>query len=71
MLYLIDTDILISILQKKDSAIKNSISYLRIHKRFKISCLSYYECLRGYKTICSEKKLNEFNRLLNIMRISN
>ena len=52
-LCLIDTDILIHILKRKEPAYRQSREYLGQHKKFTISCLSYYECLRGYRAVDS------------------
>lgn len=68
-LALIDTDILISILRRKEPAYKNSSEYLYRFGEFKISCITYYECLRGYKAIGATKKLQKFKELLKITEV--
>jgi predicted nucleic acid-binding protein len=50
-LCLIDTDILSYILKRKETAYQRSRDYLKKHERFTISCLTYYECFRGYKAV--------------------
>ena len=68
-LALIDTDILIEILRKKEPAYLRAINYLKKYGEFNISCLVYYECLRGLKTINAPKKLLAFNKLMEITNI--
>ena len=68
-LCLIDTDILSYILKRKDNAYKNASEYLKIHKKFTISCITYYECFRGYKAVNASKRLQIFHEFLNITSI--
>lgn len=68
-LSLIDSDILISILRQENNSYKNSVSYISKYERFKISCITYYECLRGYKSLGATKKLNLFNEMMSITDI--
>jgi len=68
-LTLIDTDILVFILQKNESAIRNSREYQSKHGKLKISELTYYECLRGYKSSKSTKKLQIFNEIIDEMDV--
>lgn len=63
---LIDTDILSYILKRKEPAYKNSVSYLKEYKKFSISCISYYECVRGYKAVGATRRLKVFSKLLKI-----
>ena len=65
-LCLIDTDILIYILKRKEPVYQRSREYLKKHKKFAISCLTYYECLRGYKAVGATKRMQVFQELLNI-----
>ncbi len=46
---LIDTDILSYILKRKENVYGNALQYLETHRKFTISCITYYECFRGYK----------------------
>jgi tRNA(fMet)-specific endonuclease VapC len=66
---LIDTDILIYILKRKEPAYQRSREHLEQHKKFTMSCLTYYECLRGYKAIGATKRLQVFRELLNITEV--
>lgn len=65
-LCLIDTDILIYLLKRKEPAYERSLEHLMQHKRFTLSCLSYYECLRGYKAVGATKRLQLFQEILKI-----
>ncbi len=65
-LCLIDTDILSYILKRKETAYQRSRDYLKKHERFTISCLTYYECFRGYKAVGASKRLQVFQEFLNI-----
>jgi tRNA(fMet)-specific endonuclease VapC len=65
-LSLIDTDILSYVLKRKEPVYQNSIKYLKKFSRFKISCITYYECLRGYKAVGATKRLEVFQKLLQI-----
>lgn len=62
-LSLIDTDALSYILKRKEPAYQNSLHYLQKFGGLKISCLSYYECRRGYQAIGATKKVADFPRL--------
>jgi predicted nucleic acid-binding protein len=66
---LIDTDILINILKRREPAYQQSLEYLKQHKKFSISCLTYYECLRGYQAIGATRRLKVFRKLLNITEV--
>jgi len=68
-LTLIDTDILIFILKMNETAIKCSREYQAKNGRLKISELTYYECLRGYKSSNSTTKMKLFFELVNEMEI--
>jgi len=68
-LCLIDTDILIYILKRKEPAYQQSREYLGEHKKFTISCLSYYECLRGYRAVEATKRLEVFREFLAITEV--
>ncbi|MCP4682755.1 MAG: type II toxin-antitoxin system VapC family toxin [Desulfobacterales bacterium] len=58
---LLDTDMLSYILKERPPAFQVSREYLKKHKGFTISCLTYYECLRGYKAIGATKRLEKFH----------
>jgi len=68
-LSLIDTDILIFILKNNKSVIEKSQEYQQKLGRLKISDLTFYECLRGYKTSNATKKLEVFMKLTKLMDI--
>lgn len=56
-LCLIDTDVFSYILKRREPFYQKSRDYLRQHSCFKISCLTYYESLRGYKALGATKRL--------------
>lgn len=66
---LIDTDNLISILRREKKPFEKSLTYLDEHERFNISCITYYECLRGYKSIGATKKYELFKEMLKFTDI--
>jgi tRNA(fMet)-specific endonuclease VapC len=68
---LIDTDILISILRQEEPVYQQSLDYLEKFGMFKISSISYYECLRGYKSIGAIRKLKIFEKFLEIVDVIN
>lgn len=68
-LSLIDTDALSYILKRKEPAYQNSLHYLQKFGGLKISCLSYYECRRGYQAIGATKRLQVFQDLLQITEV--
>lgn len=68
-LCLIDTDILSYILKKKQNVYDYAYNYFQKHKNFTISCITYYECLRGYKAVNALKRLDVFHELMNVTSI--
>lgn len=68
-LSLIDTDILIFLLKNNSSVIQKSKEYQQKYGKLKISELTYYECLRGYKYSNATKKLELFLRLIEAIEI--
>jgi len=68
-LVLIDTDILSYILKRRENVYKKAYDYLKINRKFTISCITYYECIRGYKAINASKRLRLFHDFLNISDI--
>jgi len=66
---LIDTDILSYILKRKEPAYQNSQKYLKKFGCFKISCITYYECLRGYKASGATTRLKLFQDFLQITEV--
>lgn len=63
-LCLIDTDIFSYILKRMEPAYHRSREYLRQHRHFTTSCLTYYECFRGYKAVGATKRLQVFEEYL-------
>jgi tRNA(fMet)-specific endonuclease VapC len=68
-LVLIDTDILIFILKNNPIVLKNSIEYQEKIGNLKISELTYYECLRGFKYSNSPRKLHLFEEFAKLIEI--
>ena len=68
-LTLIDSDILIFILKNHKTAVKNSILYQQNIGSLNISELTYYECLRGYKSSGSSRKLLIFKQLMETINV--
>ncbi|MCP4405640.1 MAG: type II toxin-antitoxin system VapC family toxin [bacterium] len=63
-LCLIDTDVLSYILKEREPYLQRSCEYLEQQTRLTISCLTYYECLRGHKAARATKQLRIFRKLL-------
>ncbi|MEM7539836.1 MAG: hypothetical protein AAF639_47210 [Chloroflexota bacterium] len=61
-LSLIDTDILSYILKKMQPAYSQSQRYLQTYKQIKISSLTYYESLRGYKASGATRRMQIFEK---------
>lgn len=68
-LTLIDSDVLVAILRKEKRPTEYAQDYLSRHGRFNISCLTWYECYRGYKVIGATRRLKEFQRLMELTNI--
>ncbi len=68
-LSLIDTDILIFLLKNNKNVIERSKEYQQEFGQLKISELTYYECLRGYKNNKSTKKLELFLKLIEMIEV--
>ena len=68
-LSLIDSDILSYILKRKENVYNCAYNYLKIYGKFSISCLTYYECLRGYKAVNASKRLQIFHDFMNITSV--
>jgi hypothetical protein len=68
-LCLIDTDILSYILKRLEPAYQQSCQYLKKHKKFTISCLTYYECFRGYKAVSATKRMQVFKEFLDLTEV--
>lgn len=60
---------LIGILRKEKYPTENARAYLSQHERFNISCLTWYECYRGYKILGANKRLQEFQHLMTLTQI--
>ncbi len=61
---LLDTDTLSYILKEIVPAYPVSQDYMKVHHKFIISCLTYYECLRGYKAVGATKRMAKFYNFL-------
>lgn len=68
-LCLIDTDVLSYILKRLEPAYLQSCEYLKKHKKFTISCLTYYECFRGYKAVSATRRMQVFNEFLDLTEV--
>ncbi|MEN0047446.1 MAG: PIN domain-containing protein [Bacteroidota bacterium] len=68
-LTLIDSDIFIDILKRKSPTYERGLQYLKEYGAFNISCLTYYECLRGYKAVKATKKLAIFEQVIQTANI--
>lgn len=68
-LCLIDTDILSYILKDFAPAYQQSIEYLKKQNKITISCITYYECLRGYQAVGATRRLRVFEELLDIIDV--
>ena len=68
-LCLTDTDIFSYILKRLEPAYQQCREYLKNHNKFTISCLTYYECLRGYKAVRATKRLEIFKEFLNLTEV--
>jgi tRNA(fMet)-specific endonuclease VapC len=66
---LLDTDTLSYILKEVAPVYPISQAYLQQHHTFTISCIAYYECLRGYRAIDATKRLADFYRLMAVTKI--
>jgi len=63
---LIDTDILSYILKGIEPVYQQSRDYFKKQERFIVSCITYYECLRGYHAVGATKYLRLFEDILVI-----
>jgi len=61
---LLDTDTLSYVLKEQSPAYQISLEYLHQYQEFTISCISYYECLRGYKASGATRRLEHFHGFL-------
>jgi len=68
-LCLIDTDVLSYILKRLEPAYQHSCQYLKKYKKFTISCLTYYECFRGYKAVNAAKRMKVFKEFLDLTEV--
>jgi len=68
-LSLIDTDILSYILKDIEPVYSQSQTYLEKYGKFAISSLTYYECIRGYKTVGATRRLQVFQEFLELTEI--
>jgi tRNA(fMet)-specific endonuclease VapC len=68
-LCLLDTDTVSYILRRQHPVYSISQDYLQRHHSFFISCITYYECTRGYKAIRATKRLQIFTEFLTLNEV--
>ena len=61
---LIDTDILSYLLKGNETVVKRNKEYVKEMGYLTISCLTYYECMRGYLAVGSTKRMKVFEELM-------
>ena len=66
---LVDTDIIISILRREEPFFSKSTIFLSGNDKIHISCITYYECKKGYHSLGSNKRIELFNQFLQLTRI--
>jgi predicted nucleic acid-binding protein len=66
---LLDTDILSYLLKQKSPAYNRGCQYLAQTGVLTISCMTYYECIRGYQAIGAFKKLEVFYELMPLLDV--
>jgi tRNA(fMet)-specific endonuclease VapC len=59
---LLDTDILLSIMERNPSSLVNAQEYLAVHDHFTFSVLTKYEILRGLRVVRASKQAGIFDR---------
>jgi len=62
---LLDTSILIAFLKGEEDVVAKVEEYLEEFDRLSLSIITYYEILRGLKYIDDEKKLRDFEELMD------
>ncbi|MBE8539382.1 PIN domain-containing protein [Geoglobus acetivorans] len=62
---LIDTSILIAFLRGEQSVVSKVGGYLEEFDKLSLSIITYYEILRGLKYLGNERKLKEFDELMD------
>nr|QNO53681.1 tRNA(fMet)-specific endonuclease VapC [Methanosarcinales archaeon ANME-1 ERB6] len=62
---LLDTSILIAFLRGEEDVVAKVEEYLEEFDRLSLSIITYYEILRGLKYIDNEKKLRDFEELMD------
>jgi len=62
---LLDTSILIAFLKGEEDVVAKVEEYLEEFDRLSLSIITYYEILRGLKYIDNEKKLRDFEELMD------
>ena len=61
---LLDTDILSYIFKGQEPVYTVSMHYLQRYEEFSISCMTFYECLRGHLANNATKRLDDFYSFL-------
>ena len=62
---LLDTSILITFLRGEENVVAKVEAYLEEFEKLSLSVLTHYEILRGLKYIRNEKKLRDFEELMD------
>ncbi len=62
---LLDTSILIAFLKGEKNVVVKVEEYIGVFDKFTLSIITYYEILRGLKYIENEKKIRDFEELMN------
>lgn len=68
-IFLIDTDTLSYILKRREPVYARSQAYLRTHRKYAISSITYYECVRGYKAVNATRRLQIFYEFLDVVDV--
>jgi len=66
---LIDSDILLSIMQRNPSALAKAQEYLATHGRFTFSVITKYEILRGLRAVRASKQAEAFDEFCSMSEI--
>jgi len=62
---LIDTKIISAFMRGDASVIQKAEKYLRFHRIFSVSVITYYEIIRGLKALSSTSKVNAFKEFMS------
>jgi tRNA(fMet)-specific endonuclease VapC len=62
---LLDTNIIVAFLKGNPVVVEKVGQYINEHETLTVSIISYYEILRGLKSVGSKKKLQAFERFIS------